>query len=209
MKALMNKRDMDGLKRMYNLFDRINGKKDLLVQFKNTVQVGTIQSPFSSSVTHHSTSTYTLQDTVKRIVEDQPRDDEMVSRLISFKHFATTTLSTSFASSPDFNYALQDAFTTGFKCRRLKPAEMIAKHVDRLLRKGQAGREEGEYKKELEDVLGLYRSTDDKDVFRTFYQRALAKRLLLKRAASDDVEKAMLDRLKKGAYSSTILILLS
>ncbi|EIM91856.1 Cullin-domain-containing protein [Stereum hirsutum FP-91666 SS1] len=174
MKALMNKRDMDGLKRMYNLFDRINGKKDLLVQFKNTVQ-----------------------DTVKRIVEDQPRDDEMVSRLISFKHFATTTLSTSFASSPDFNYALQDAFTTGFKCRRLKPAEMIAKHVDRLLRQGQAGREEAEYKKELEDVLGLYRSTDDKDVFRTFYQRALAKRLLLKRAASDDVEKAMLDRLKK------------
>lgn len=210
----MNKRDMDGLKRMYNLFDRINGKKDLLVQFKNTVQVSTRSlSPSPKSPTHliHSPPPPPrppTQDTVKRIVEDQPRDDEMVSRLISFKHFATTTLHTSFSSSPDFNYALQDAFTTGFKSRRLKPAEMIAKHVDRLLRQGQAGREEKEYNKELEDVLGLYRSTDDKDVFRTFYQRALAKRLLLKRAASDDVEKAMLDRLKKGA-SFPFLFMLS
>lgn len=124
----------------------------------------------------------------------------MVDRLISFKHFSTTTLSTSFLSDLDFSYALQDAFTTGFKARKIKPAEMIAKHVDRLLRKGQKGQEdEGRYRKELEDVLGLYRSTDDKDVFRTFYQRALAKRLLLQRSASDDVEKSMLDMLKKSA----------
>lgn len=139
------------------------------------------------------------QDTVTRIVQDQPHDDSMVDRLISFKHFATTTLSTSFSSSLDFTYALQDAFTTGFKSRRIKPAEMIAKHIDRLLRKGEKGRTEEEYRRELEDVLGLYRSTDDKDVFRTFYQRALAKRLLLARSASDDVERSMLDMLKKGA----------
>lgn len=142
---------------------------------------------------------------MKRIVEDQSRDEEMVDRLISFKAFGHTTLTTSFSSSRDFAYALQDAFTTGFKARRIKPAEMIAKHVDRLLRKGQKGQADETYRKELEDVLGLYRSTDDKDVFRTFYQRALAKRLLLQRSASDDVEKSMLDMLKKSARPSPLL----
>ena len=50
---------------------------------------------------------------------------------------------------------------------------------------------------ELARVLVLYRFTDDKDVFRTFYHRALAKRLLLEKSASDDFEKAVLKRLKE------------
>lgn len=149
----------------------------------------------------HRTLIVIIQDTVKRIVQDQTHDDSMVDRLISFKRFATTTLSTSFLSDLSFTYALQDAFTTGFKSRRIRPAEMIAKHVDRLLRKGQKGQDEEVFKRVLGEVLDLYRSTDDKDVFRTFYQRALAKRLLLQRSASDDIEKSMLDMLKKSACS--------
>lgn len=40
----------------------------------------------------------------------------------------------------------------------------------------------------------------DKDVFRTFYHRALAKRLLLQRSASDDFEKSVLKKLKERRY---------
>lgn len=35
----MNTRDADGLKRMYGLFERVDGLKELLVQFKLSVQV--------------------------------------------------------------------------------------------------------------------------------------------------------------------------
>lgn len=122
----------------------------------------------------------------------------MVDHLLTFKRFSSTALSNSFLSDQDFSYALQDAFTTGFKSRKIRPAEMIAKYVDRLLRKGQKGQDDENFKKSLAEVLELYRSTDDKDVFRTFYQRALAKRLLLNRSASDDIEKSMLDMLKKS-----------
>ncbi len=99
----------------------------------------------------------------------------------------------------EFVYALSDAFQQGFKARRNKPAEMIAKYLDKAMRKGQKGKEEVDFMSELDRVLTLYRYTDDKDVFRTFYHRALAKRLLLEKSASDDFEKMILKKLKEGA----------
>lgn len=93
---------------------------------------------------------------------------------------------------------VRDAFSNGFKARKNKPAEMIAKHLDRQMRKGQKGKADSVFQKELNDVLSLTRFTDDKDVFRTFYHKALSKRLLLEKSASDDFEKAMLKKLKEG-----------
>src|ERR1700759_880735 len=97
-----------------------------------------------------------------------------------------------------FVHALQDAFTAGFKVRLLAPAEQIAKHLDRAMRKGQGAASDAAFQAELDKVLTLYRFTDDRDVFRTFYHRALAKRLLLGRSASDDFEKGMIQHLKHG-----------
>jgi cullin 4 len=99
----------------------------------------------------------------------------------------------------EFGYAMIDAFAKGFRSRRNKPAELIAKHLDKAMRKGQKGKNDKDYSAELNAALALYRFTDDKDVFRAFYHRALAKRLLLEKSASDDHEKAMLKKLKEGA----------
>ena len=126
----------------------------------------------------------------------------MVERALTFKTFADRTLQTSFVSSsapnPSFSYALTDAFTFGFKARRNKPAELIARYLDKLMRRGQRDISDAEWESLLEKVLALYRFTDDKDVFRTFYTRALAKRLLLEKSASDDFEKGVLRILKES-----------
>lgn len=131
----------------------------------------------------------------------------MVERLVAFRSSASVLLSFT-TSSPDvakdFEYALHDAFASGFKKRRNKPAEVIARHIDKLMRKGQGSASEEAFKGHLDASLALYRFTPDKDVFRAFYHRALAKRLLLGRSASDDTEKAMLKRLKEGVYSSAM-----
>ena len=137
----------------------------------------------------------------------------MVDRLLKLKAFLDRALqdaladpvvsaapsTSALARTPnrDFGYAVTDAFGVGFKARRNKPAEMIAKHVDRMMRKGQRGATDAEFAAQLDAALALYRFTDDKDVFRTFYHRALAKRLLLERSASDDFEKAILKKLKE------------
>ncbi len=131
----------------------------------------------------------------------------MVERLVAFKSSAEAALSFSVSSpdvAKDFEYALHDAFASGFKKRRNKPAEVIARHIDKLMRKGQGSASEEAFNQHLDASLALYRFTADKDVFRAFYHRALAKRLLLGRSASDDTEKAMLKKLKEGAYSIAI-----
>jgi len=145
----------------------------------------------------------------------------MVERLLGFKAFAEKAANMAFVdytpssangastssntpqrykSTPniDYDYAIRDGFQAGFSKRRNKPAEMIAKYLDRAMRKGQKSATDTEFMTLLEKVLQLYRFTDDKDVFRTFYMRALAKRLLLSRSANDAFEIAVLKKLTDG-----------
>jgi cullin 4 len=143
----------------------------------------------------------------------------MVQRLLEFKSFADSLVNFVFVEEPtpdvaelapqkaatnsnsQFGYALIDAFQTGFRARRNKPAEMIAKYIDKAAREPTRDAAEADYEHRMDAVLALYRFTEDKDVFRTFYHRALAKRLLLGRSASDDDEKLLLKKLKERECS--------
>jgi cullin-4 len=168
---------------------------------------------------------------VQLIVKDAAADDTMVERLLKCHSVADSAIKECFLEEPvhitvaesdaptvgstsavphkrvkqEFVYALSDAFTIGFRGRRNKPAEMIAKHLDKLMRKGQGALSDAQFNALLDPALCLYRFTDDKDVFRGFYLRALAKRLLLGRSASDDFEAAVLKKLKDGVQSAYLL----
>ncbi|KAH8111451.1 Cullin-domain-containing protein [Phellopilus nigrolimitatus] len=182
-------KDTEGLKRMYDLFARVDGLKLLCDAFKVHVH-----------------------NKVVSIVSDKAHDDEMVDRLLEFKGFIDAALPEAFSDAPtagpgtagtsarvankQFIHAATDAFATGFRARRNTPAEMIAKYLDREMRRGQKDASDADFAAKLDAVLGLYSFTQDKDVFRTFYHRALAKRLLLQRSASDDFEKSVLKKLK-------------
>jgi cullin-4 len=154
---------------------------------------------------------------VEEIIKDVNNDDDMVQKLLDLNSAADTTISTAFLTNkinapetsagtktPDseFVYSLKDAFASGFRARRNKPAEMIAKFLDKAMRKGQGSATDAEFQALLNSVLALYRYTDDKDVFRTFYHRSLAKRLLLEKSASIDFEASMLKKLKEGTCTT-------
>ncbi|KAI6018883.1 Cullin family-domain-containing protein [Pisolithus marmoratus] len=177
---LMKAKDTDQLNTAYTEFSAIEGLNILCREFKIYVQ-----------------------NVVAHIIKDTEHEDMMIERLLEFKAFCEGALQTAFVDpqtkqpNREFSYALTDAFAYGFKARKNKPAELIAKHLDRLMRRGQRDTSDGEFDRLLGSVLGLYRYTDDKDVFRTFYHRALSRRLLLERSASDDFEKAMLKKLKE------------
>lgn len=157
------------------------------------------------------------------IVKDTTGDDTMIQRLLDFHAKADSAIKECFLEEPvqitvdqseststagstsalpkkrpnqEFVYALSDAFAVGFRARRNKPAEMIARHLDKLMRNGQGAMSDAEFDSLLDSALGLYRFTDDKDVFRGFYLRALSKRLLLEKSASHDFEAAVLKKLK-------------
>ncbi|KAF9060104.1 Cullin family-domain-containing protein [Rhodocollybia butyracea] len=168
---------------------------------------------------------------VKNSVSDSDLDEKMVPDLLEFKTKAEEIIGTAFVKKEgkrdtEFTQALSEGFASGFKARRSKPAEMLAKYLDGMMRKGQAkfseslskskskskspsaanainsqNAQDALFQSRLVQVLSLYRFSEDKDVFRTFYHRQLAKRLLLGRSASSDAEAGML-RMMKEQYDS-------
>ncbi|EJD54968.1 Cullin-domain-containing protein [Auricularia subglabra TFB-10046 SS5] len=129
--------------------------------------------------------------------------DAMVDNLLHLRAFALRIVSESFGEPIEagdrgqFAHALDDAFTRGFVKGKTKPAEMIAKFLDAKMQQGQREMGDGEWDTLLDRVLALFRYTADKDVFRTFYTRALARRLLKARSASDDAEKKVIQKLRE------------
>ncbi|KAJ3080356.1 Cullin-4, partial [Rhizoclosmatium hyalinum] len=120
------------------------------------------------------------------IVNDVARDPTMIPDLLAFRKKMDSLAVTPFQGNKDFSQAIRDSFEKFINKRANKPAELIAKHVDTLMKAGKGTSEE-----ETEDVLDQC-----KDVFEAFYKKDLAKRLLLGKSSSVDSEKSMLTKLK-------------
>ncbi|KAL8869040.1 MAG: hypothetical protein Q9174_004568 [Haloplaca sp. 1 TL-2023] len=196
--------DREALKSLYSLLQRKGlGEK--------------LRSPFESHISEQGS----------QIVFDEARESEMVVRLLDFKTKLDSIWRDCFASHEGLGHSLREAFEAFInKAKRSnmtwgtdnpKPGEMIAKHVDMILKGGvrapsttsaaakrsnnedvdmSSEDEDVEINKQLHQVLELFRFVHGKAVFEAFYKRDLARRLLLNRSASADAEKSMLTRLK-------------
>ncbi|KAI0735750.1 Cullin-domain-containing protein [Earliella scabrosa] len=210
LKVYFEEKNKERTQNIYKIFSSVGGLKVLSAAFKSYVQ---------QYVKEIVTDTERDEEMVQRLLDFKAFADDLVQTVFvdpisTPSHPSNQPTASSSAirqdnpierppnkpygvPNRDFSYGLIDAFQAGFKARRNKPAEMIAKQMDKELRRGQKEKRDEEYEGLLDRVLALYRFTDDMDVFRTFYQRALAKRLLLGRSASDDFEKAVLKKLKE------------
>ncbi|KAJ3109116.1 Cullin-4B [Phlyctochytrium bullatum] len=137
------------------------------------------------------------------IVIDPAQDLQMVQNLLNLKSSIDKVVATAFENDPDMVRTVKESFENFINQRPNKPAEMIAKHIDGLLRASKGITEE-EVETTLDRCLILFRYIngmnrsqpilicEGKDVFEAFYKRDLAKRLLLGKSASVDSEKSML-----------------
>eukprot|EP00178_Gracilaria_changii_P023638 TRINITY_DN714_c0_g1_i1.p1 TRINITY_DN714_c0_g1~~TRINITY_DN714_c0_g1_i1.p1 ORF type:complete len:807 (-),score=120.10 TRINITY_DN714_c0_g1_i1:3888-6188(-) len=142
-----------------------------------------------------------LIDYVKKvgraIVMDKSKDPEMVQSLLDLKERLDDLVNYSFDGTEAFNIAINFAFESFVNARENKPAELIAKFVDGILRTGNKGFSEEQLESTLDKALTLFRFIDGKDVFEAFYNKDLAKRLLYDKSASLDLEKSMISKLKQ------------
>ncbi|TXT04899.1 hypothetical protein VHUM_03982 [Vanrija humicola] len=92
--------------------------------------------------------------------------------------------------------SVRAGFKSGLGSRQNAPAEWIAKHLDAAMRKGQGSGTEAAFNTLLDEIIALIGFTKDKDVFRAFYTTGLAKRILLNKSASDDLERNMIVKLQ-------------
>ncbi|KAJ5782392.1 hypothetical protein N7457_004166 [Penicillium paradoxum] len=199
--VLMRAENKTALKQLYSLLDRKDLTLALKPAFKDFI-IGVGEG----------------------IVFDQEKDSDMVIRLLQFKQQADEICAQAFESNEELGHTLREAFgifmNTGKKMESTggtdnpKSGEMIAKYVDRLLKGGyklppdlnpqevSLMADDAELDRQLDQVLDLFRFVHGKAVFEAFYKNDLARRLLMKRSASDDAEKSMLARLKNECGSS-------
>lgn len=99
----------------------------------------------------------------------------------------------------DQDIILQSAITKSFsdfinvfdRC-----SEFVSLFIDDHLKRGIKGKTESEIDEVLDKATVLLRYIMDKDMFETYYKKHLAKRLLLNKSESTDVEKQMISRMK-------------
>lgn len=169
------------------------------------------------------------------IVSDTARGDEMVIRMLQLRRALDVMIRDAFKRDEDFTYGLRDAFSffindksvsSSWNTGTSKVGEMIAKHIDMLLRGGlktlpksllsdvkdrqdaersgiaSTADEDAELDRQLDHSLELFRFIQGKDIFEAFYKKDLARRLLMGRSASRDAERNMLAKLKNECGSS-------
>ncbi|KAK2591251.1 hypothetical protein QQS21_011059 [Conoideocrella luteorostrata] len=78
-----------------------------------------------------------------------------------------------------------------------RSSEYVSLFIDDNLKRGIRGKTEAEVDAVLEKAIVLIRYLLDRDLFQTYYQRHLARRLLHGKSESHDVEKQIISRMKQ------------
>jgi nuclear pore complex protein Nup205 len=205
---ILEKNDAGSLEQVYSLLERVGKGADLGPIFDQ----------------------YVREDGCA-IVFDEKREPEMVLRLLEFKRRLDYFHKHSFHGSETIGNGLHKSFEffinktkktqANWDTDNAKPGEMIAKHVDLLLKGGvkaipmlaaatkdapgavdddydeeKGADEDAEINHHLSLALDLFRFVHGKAVFEAFYKKDLARRLLMGRSASNDAERNMLSRLR-------------
>lgn len=173
--SMMVDNRVDDLQRLYRVFDRDTGGLNALKEELNRY----VRSQGSA------------------IVVNPDKDMTMVVEMLEFKATVYSIWKSCFASQSSLHSTIQDALQYIINVRKNRPAELIAKYVDLLMKTGNKTVDDAALDKKLDEVMSIFRLIHGKDVFEKFYKQDLAKRLLHSRSASDDAEKAMLSKLKE------------
>ncbi|OAA42571.1 Cullin [Metarhizium rileyi] len=95
---------------------------------------------------------------------------------------------------------IQNCLTKSFSDfinRFARSSEYVSLFIDDNLKRGIRGKTEAEVDVVLEKAIVLIRYLLDRDLFQTYYQRHLARRLLHNKSESHDVEKQIISRMKQ------------
>ncbi|KAL5633304.1 hypothetical protein ACGC1H_003713 [Rhizoctonia solani] len=195
LQTLLVKKDKPAIQALYRLYRRAEVLEDLRLAFKNILQEN-VRNIVMAGVEDSANKKGKTSKNRSRGKSEE--DEKMVPLLVELRAFAKAVVKECFGevARGQFAGALDDAFSLGVSARDYTPGAMMAQALDREMRRGQRGETEQAWKNKLFDMLDLSRYTRDKDVFREIYTRALAKRLLTKSTADDDMEKTLIVKLK-------------
>lgn len=160
---------------------------DLAVKYK---QIDLVKLPFAEYI--KTCGNTIVQD------ESPEKDASVVSLLLRFHEQVHCAWKVCFKQNEVLFDTLKDSFEAFVNQRPNRLAELLAKHMDMLLRpNSKAAFTAAELEAKLDDCLVLFKFIHGKDVFEAFYKNHLARRLLLNRSFSLETERSMLSKLRQ------------
>lgn len=198
LKVLLEQNKHEDLSRMFQLFARLaeEGLSPMSEIFR-----GHVLDSGMERVAARSARLETLSD--KEREKESLNDASFVKDLISLHEKYLDLVRQQFGSHALFQKALKDAFTDFINrdASISKHPEVMASFCDGLLKTGGEKLGDEEIEAYLEKIVLLFSYLSDKDVFAELYRDMLAKRLLGQRSASDEMERAMVGKLKQRCGS--------
>ncbi|KAH9415108.1 Cullin-3 [Dermatophagoides pteronyssinus] len=173
---MLENQKIDDLARMYKLFSRVeNGLTTIITAVSNHLR----------------------QEGRSSVSDDGNKEDPIafVTALLDLKDKYDIFLNCSFFNDKEFLKMIGKDFEHFLNLNQKSP-EYLSLFIDDKLKKGVKGMADQEIEQILDKTMVLFRYIQDKDIFERYYKQHLAKRLLLNKSSSDDLEKSMISKLK-------------
>lgn len=136
-------------------------------------------------------------DTGTEIVQGaRDQDDGLIKALLGMKDAVEELVRVAFDDAETYRLAMREAFETFIRLKQNRVAELLAKHLDGLLRLGQKEVADPDMDGALDKAMLLFNYIPAKDIFEAFYWKDLARRLVFQRCASLELERRVIGRLK-------------
>jgi cullin 3 len=120
---------------------------------------------------------------------------QWVDNVLKLKDKYDTIWMQSFSSDQSLQTALTRSFTE-FINSFSRCTEYMSLFIDDNLKRGLKDKTEAEVDIVLDKAITLLQYVQDKDMFELYYKKHLAKRLLLGKSVSEEIEKQMISRMK-------------
>jgi len=129
------------------------------------------------------------------VLGDSTRDSELVSILLEQRAKLDIALNEGFNKDEILIRACGGAWEDFINVSGSRPPELLAKFCDQKMR-GDKTMTYEELESLLDRIMVLFRYLQGKDIFEAFYKADLARRLLLSKSASTELEMSMISKLK-------------
>eukprot|EP00753_Platysulcus_tardus_P021034 PLAT8591.1.p1 GENE.PLAT8591.1~~PLAT8591.1.p1 ORF type:complete len:738 (+),score=309.97 PLAT8591.1:37-2250(+) len=139
-----------------------------------------------------------IRTTGLALVKDTEREKAktLVPQLLDFRLRLRTILTDAFGNDDAFGYSTKSAMEAVVSSRDAVLAALIAKFIDSQLRSGNKSGTEEEVEALLDRSMELFRFLGAKDMAEAHFKKDFAKRLLLSRSASRELEMSFISKLK-------------
>lgn len=115
---LMDKNSVSDLKKMYNLFHRVDALPKIKLIWNTYIKV------------RDKLFFLTLKKRGTALITDEENDKSMIEQLLKFKEKLDNILKNSFQQNEELLYSQKEAFEYFINQRQNVPAEMLAKFLD-------------------------------------------------------------------------------